>query len=384
MKKVIVLYFCVVALLSFFTYTFIDPNLIYLHNFYSGFAFSHRIVTTVIYSLFICLLFVFYRYFSIHQKEVGERYQKILLGITILVGLFSYPAFVSYDIFNYIATAKVLFFYHENPYLLMPIQFLHDPLLLFMHAPNKTALYGFVWIILTGIPFLVGVGNFLITLFAFKIFVIAFYVATIFLLYKLSKNSQAVVLFALNPLVIIETLMSGHNDIVMIFLALISLYFLQKKKVFFSLLLLLASIFIKYATIALLPIALLVYLSQRKKQEIDWGAIYSWCAGLLFVVFLLSAFREEIYPWYAQWFFVFAILSKKAWVRNMAYAFSFSVLFRDVPFMLLGTYFGITPIVKSVITFTIPFAVGMVFVGKYVKGVAPLPQRAREVKEKAI
>lgn len=369
MKKILVLYLTTLALFVCFTYAFIDSNLIYMHALYSGFAFSHRSITTSMYSFFLCALFLFYWYFVTRGKQLLEKknYLKIVLGGTVLFGLGAYPAFVSYDIFNYIATAKVLFFYHENPYVLMPIQFLHDPLLLFMHAANKTALYGFVWILLTGTPFLAGFGNFVVTLFTFKAFVIIFYCLTILLLQKMSKNLQTILLFALNPLVIIETLMSGHNDIVMIFFALFSFYLLRKKNIFLSLLILIGSVFIKYATVVLLPIVIFVYFFQNKKQEIDWENIYAWSALVLFVVFLLSAFREEIYPWYAQWFLIFALLCKKRWLKVLALSFSFSMLFRDIPFMLLGTYFGITPMVKTVVTFTIPFAVGIVFVGKYLK-----------------
>src|SRR5260221_3326430 len=115
---------------------------------------------------------------------------------------------LSYDIFNYIATAKVLFLYHENPYIIMPIEFLGDPFLLFMHAANKLALYGPFWIIMTGIPFLFSVKNFILSLLLFKLFVASFYFGTILFFNKLAKNLLSIFVFGLNPLVIIETSVS--------------------------------------------------------------------------------------------------------------------------------------------------------------------------------
>ena len=165
----------------------------------------------------------------INKKKIVFKDLRFLIFITIVILFFSYPGMLSFDIFNYIVTAKVLFFYHENPYIIMPIEFVGDPLLSFTHAANKISLYGASWILITAIPYFVGIGNFLLTLFSFKLFVSMFYLGTVFLIWKISKNLISVALFSLNPLVIIETLVSGHNDIVMVFFSLFSFYILMKK-----------------------------------------------------------------------------------------------------------------------------------------------------------
>ena len=72
----------------------------------------------------------------------------------------------------------------------------------------------------------------------------------------------------------------------------------------------------------------------------------------MFVAFLLSPLREEIYPWYALWFLPFtSLITKNKTVLYVSLAFSFSLLFRYVPFMFLGTYFGPTPFIKVLVTF---------------------------------
>jgi Gpi18-like mannosyltransferase len=265
---------------------------------------------------------------------------------------------LSYDIFNYIATSKALFFYHENPYIIMPIELIGDPLLLFMHAANKVALYGPSWILLSGIPFLFGSGNFIITLFGFKLFIAVFYFATAFLIWKMSKNIFSVILFALNPLVIIETLIGGHNDIVMIFFALLSFFFLTKRKVFFAILFFILSLLIKYATILLLPVFLHALWRIFKRKEIDWKNIFYFSALIMILGFLLSPIREEIYPWYAIWFlpFVFLVPEKKTLVYVSIFS-SFGLLFRYVPYMFSGIHEGLTPILKSLVTFAPAFLI---------------------------
>lgn len=343
-------------LLSFtiFSYTFIDPNLFYLKFFYSGFAFQSRLLATIFYLVFIFLFFVFYFFFlwRIYQKQLDNRNIKWLIGITLGILFFSYPAMLSYDIFNYIFTSKVLFFYHENPYIIMPIEFIGDPLLLFTHAANKIALYGPVWILLTGIPHLVGFGNFLLTLFAFKLLMIFFYLATIFLIWKLSKNLLSVALFSLNPLIVIETLLSDHNDIAMMFFALLAFYFLMKKKYFKAFTFLFLSILIKYATLFLIPVFIFACFQKIKNQKISTGKIFYFSALSMLAIFFLSPFREEIYPWYAIWFLTFAsLIPQKRILLVFSLTLSGSLLLRYTPFMLTGNYFGQTPLIKIIATF---------------------------------
>jgi len=368
MKKfVILVYSAFISLFTIFSYVFVDPNLAYLKNVYSDFAFSNRLLTTVFYASSVLVFFIFYGIFIYlgAKRRISLKEIFILLGITAVILLFSYPAMVSYDIFNYITTSKVLFFYRENPYIIMPVEFIGDPLLAFTHATNKIALYGPIWVLLAGIPYLLGFGNFIVTLFSFKIVIMIFYFLTVFLIWKISKNIIPVILFSLNPLVVIETLISGHNDIVMIFLILFSFFLLIKKKIFLGILFFVLSIFIKYVTILLIPIFLYIVWRLIRNKRIDWAKVYYFSSLLMLIAFFLSPIREEIYPWYAIWFLSFSFLlpSKKILVYISA-AFSFGLPFRYVPFMLLGTHAGLTPFIKSVVTFLPPFLVGLYLIIK--------------------
>jgi len=372
MKKLLIYgYCCLLFFFSFFSYLFIDPGLLYLRNFYTGFFSENRLVVIILYTLFICLFFLTYYLFIklVRSEKLPLKQIFLLIVANVSILLFSYPAILSFDIFNYIATAKVAFFYHENPYIVMPYEFIGDPLLLFMHAANKVALYAPFWTLLSAIPHLLGFNNFLITLFNLKFFISLFYVAGAFLVWKISKNIYSVVLFALNPLIVIETLVSSHNDIVMMFFALCAFFFAFKKKFILALLFLFFSIFIKYATIVLLPIFIYMLIKYKSGEKIDQQNIFLIAAFLMFIVFLFSFLREEIYPWYAIWFLTFiSFLPKKKNLVVLSAALSFGLLLRYVPFMFLGTYFGLTPLIKVCVT-VIPVFIVLAWslISKYAK-----------------
>lgn len=364
MNKLIPLYVVFLFIFTFFSYLFIDPNLSYLKNLYSEFIFSHRLLTSVIYASLIGTFFIFYLIFlkMFKENKLDVRDIKLLILITCAVLFFSYPAMLSFDIFNYIFTAKVAFFYHENPYVIMPIQFIGDPLLAFTHAANKLALYGPSWITVTGIPYLLGFGNFIITLFNFKLVVLGFYLAMSWLINKLTKDFTSVLLFSLNPLVAIETLVSGHNDIVMMFFAFCGIYLLSKKKILFAFAFLLISFLIKYSTLFLLPVFLYVGFNQINQKAINWQKIYTYSFLLMLCAFFMAPIREEIYPWYAIWFLPFAAISyKNKFILYLSITFSFSLLLRYIPFMLLGTYFDPTPTIKIYTTF-IPVIIVAIYI----------------------
>jgi len=228
-----------------------------------------------------------------------------------------------------------------------------------MHASNKIALYGPTWIGLSSIPHYLGFNNFLLTLFGFKLFVVLFYFGSIYFILKISKSITSVALFALNPLVLIETLVSSHNDIVMMFLALVAFYFLFQKKNFYALLFLTSSILIKYATVFLVPVFMYVMIQAHFNKRIQKEKVFIIAACSMFVPFILSFLREEIYPWYAIWFLIFAcFIPQSRKIALLLGALSFGLMLRYVPFMLIGTHFGTTPILKILLT-SIPVGIAI-------------------------
>ena len=267
-KTIIYLYILSFCLFTVFTYFFIDPNFIYLKSLFTGFFQNYRLITTVIYATFIVILFFCYFEF-IKQVGVAPLNKLKPLIIIPMFGILAYPAALSFDIFNYVATAKVAFSYFENPYLIMPIEFLGDPVLLFTHAANKIALYGPLWIIFTSLPHYLSFGNYLAALVLFKLFVAVFFFGTIWLIWRMTNNKYCVFYFAANPLVLIETFVGGHNDVVMMFFALLSVYLLKNKKILYAIIILILSILIKYATISLIPLFVYYFYQRIRHNEIN-------------------------------------------------------------------------------------------------------------------
>jgi hypothetical protein len=355
MKKIPVLLFVICCLvLVAFSYGFVDYNFpLTIFRPYQHFFFKHRFLATLTFVTIVVVLFGLYFYClqrAAKNQLTGQQTWR-LIGLVVTLLFFAWPAF-SYDIFNYIATARVTYFYKENPYLVMPIEFQGEPMLKFMHAANKTALYGPTWILMTFIPHTLGQQNLLLTIYTFKLFIILFYLLVSWLVWRLSRRSvRSLTFFALNPLVIIETLVSAHNDVVMMSLVMISLYWFFQRRRILSWLALLFSTGIKFATVVLWPLWLFAGRLSRER-------FISLAAWLLFAVFLLSPLREEMYPWYFIWIIALAALVPKSKMLYwLTLSFSFGLLLRYTPWFATRRWDGITPVIKQIVTFTPPVIV---------------------------
>jgi len=357
MMKVII--FVWSLLLVIFSYGFVEHSFpLPTPDFLFQLIHTHRGLTTLIYIILVFGLFGIYFYLlrRAKQKRITVRQTWSFVILVSLVLFFSWPAF-SHDIFNYMATAKVTFFYQENPYLVMPMEFTGEPMLAFMHAANKFALYGPAWILLTAIPHFLGWGNLILTVFTFKLLILGFYLALCWLIWKMShRDHYALIFFAFNPLVLIETLVSAHNDVVMMYLVLLAIWLEERRQRFWGWIVWLASVGIKFATIALLP--LIIFLRRFKRQK--W---FVWSAVAMLLVFLAAPLREEIYSWYWIWVVSFvALIPQKRFFRWLAWAFSFSLLLRYTPFLYWRNYGGLTPMVKALTTF-VPPTLMLIFFG---------------------
>ncbi|MBI5449607.1 hypothetical protein HY948_04830 [Candidatus Gottesmanbacteria bacterium] len=359
-----VFYSLVLILVGIFSWGFVDANMpIRTVPLLYEFVVLLRPWAAVSYVALQALLFVGYILFlyQIYRKRMLLKHVIVLMSVSAAILLFSFPGF-SYDVFNYIATAKITFLYRENPYLIMPIDIPNEPMLRFLHASNKVALYGPVWIALTGVPYILGFNNLLLTIGMFKLFAAAFYVGVLSLVWKRSKSAFSVAFFGLNPLVLIETLGSGHNDIVMMFFALLSFELIARKRWYWSLVALLASILIKFATVFLLPVYVVTFAMVVQGKPIRWESVWRWCAIVMYMIFFLSPIREEIYAWYLLWPLTFVALgSPWSWLQITTLGFAFGLPLRFAPFVYHRNWGGVTPLTKKLVTFIPP----AVFMGLY-------------------
>ncbi len=306
-------YMVSVIALFFYSFTQVDLSLTLskvslfqtLQKQFQYVGFFQRPLSTLILILIVLLLFISYFLFLYFAKKglLKLKQTKILIFLTFIFLVFSYNAF-SYDLFNYIFDAKILTFYQQNPYFHKPLDYILDPMLNFMRWTHRVYPYGPTWLFLTAPLSFIGMNYFLPTFFLFKLLMGFSFLGSCFLIYKISEKIFPthkifnLVFFAFNPLVIIETLVSSHNDIPMIFLLLLSIYlFLENKKissVFFYIL----SIGVKYSTFSLSPlIAYLLYM-KKKKKNINWEKTFTIALVLSLITIIFASFRTTFQPWY--------------------------------------------------------------------------------------
>lgn len=292
-----------------------------------------RPLSTGIYCTLIAILFILsgITLYEAAKKTLTKRDMWSIAGvIAATVGL-SYPAF-SYDLFNYMFSAKTIILYGKNPYTVIPLQFTgFEPWLSFMHWTHAPSIYPPFWIALTIIPFVLGFDIFLLTLWNFKVLMILSYLVSVWAIAKTLDHEKhnsvlGMAIYATSPIVIIEGLVSGHNDIVMMVFALLSIVAFSQRKRITSWLLLFFSIGIKIMTLFLIPS--LFFKSRR------WPML-----GLMILALLAIFTQREFYPWYFLWIIPFvALLPEVRFLTILAFGFSLGLLSRYVPFLYFGLW----------------------------------------------
>jgi hypothetical protein len=352
-----------------FSYGYVDSNLTLsqnnwyfkIHQMLRYITVDHRLIGAVIFVAIIVLCWWLYiKTLSLNSqgKLSIQKAKKIICAVYILLAL-SYP-FTSYDLFNYIMTAKVTFKYQENPYITMPTEILNEPGLAYTRAANKTALYGPMFIAVTYVPYKIGGGNIWQTIIMYKLMMSAFGIGLVWMIWKISKSVQSALWFGLNPLVLLELAANGHNDVIMMLPAIAGVTLLVSssvRKKIWSWALLVLSILVKGVTAFLIPLFFLPLVNRIRQRQISLKLhnVYKLSFWILVVIFFVAApIREELYPWYAVWFLSFAALlpeNTAKFERGLSLTLSFGLELRHIPYMAMGFYGGIGPMARFLVSF---------------------------------
>lgn len=345
-------YCLVLLLLVIYSYSQIDLNLTLSSNsLYQTFqkqliylGYFNRPFSATIFIIILFLLFSYYIYFiKLVRKGFLSSTQIILIILsTVLILFISYPAF-SHDVFNYLFDARIVTKYHLNPYFFKANDFPDDLWVRFMHWTHRTYPYGPVWLLIT-LPFsYLGMGKFVLTLLSFKIMFTFFHIGNIFVISKILKKITprsaylGTVFYALNPLILIESLVSPHNEVIMLFFLLLSIYsfFIKNNKVL-GLINLAVSAGVKFVTAALLPVFLFFKAIKTKKNFL---VQYWLMIVLLIITTAVEIYYREPYPWY---FIVLlgigALLSYNRDVLIVLCGLSIGSLLRYAPYLYYGDY----------------------------------------------
>ncbi len=315
------LYFIIIFLFSIYSYSLVDLNLTLFNNklwdsfrsFIIQVGYFNRSLSTTIFFSGIIILYLLY--FLFKKAKLNPIKLALIIG---LVSLIAYP-FLSHDFFNYMFDAKILTYYGKNPYLFKALDFPADHWTRFMHWTNRTYPYGPTFLPITLVPSLLSGGKFILSLFFFKLTFMSFYLLAVWITNKIDKNKALII--ATHPLIIIEGLITPHNDLIAMSLGLIGIYLLFNNN-FWSKALFIISGLIKYSA---LPILIL---SKKNK----WFNLLAFI-GILVPLFYLTFF-SEIQPWYFLILFIFLPIFPN--LINKIELFLIGLICSYYPYIMLG------------------------------------------------
>lgn len=389
----------------FWSFILTDRSLLYsatslfvaFQNFFWQFA-DNRVLHTGLYAVLVGSLFVLYAsmvrtisYGNIRVPKHAVLYIAVFYGFFI----FSNPA-LSYDLFNYMFDAKLVVQYHLDPHVTSAYSFMgQDDWVRFMRNVFFPTTYGYMWTFLSLFPFVLGMGKLLLVFLSFKLFMalglLTLFSLQRFILRRFSRKSvsqtyASLALFFLAPLVIIETLSSGHNDVWMMLFAFGSLSLLFFGNVAFdievkkshkkllttgvriaaSFLLLYASSQIKRSTALLLPVwavlaggllfPWLAIPTFARRIYILIASYWADISALLLFAPLFTELSRQFHPWYLLWSFSFIAFVKVKMLRILLLSFSVTSVLRYLPILSIGVYSDDILSVQKMITWSaVPF-----------------------------
>ena len=191
-----------------------------------------------------------------------------LFAITLLA---MYPITAT-DIFEYVFHSRIVTLYGQNPLTTPPIAFKGDPFLKTVNWAVQPSPYGPLWVILTVPGSLLAANDLTLNLLLMKILPIVFYLGCVLAIAAILRHKDAsqkiagTLMFAWNPLILFEASGNGHNGIIMMFFALMAIYFLMRGKWLWVIPALVASVLVKYVT----AILLLPFLIYCLRAQIGW------------------------------------------------------------------------------------------------------------------
>jgi hypothetical protein len=193
--------------------------------------------------LLLILIFGIYILYAFYLKRQEEHLLQahrhiilLVISATTLVAAFIYiftPAILSGDIYLYADYGRILVFHHANPYFIPPIKFPHDPITHIIYWKNLRAIYGPIWLLVSALLASFS-GTVPLNIFiVFRIFASIMHFINIFLVFSILRTQGRSIriillgtfLYALNPLILFESSLGGHNDILVTTFILLGIFY---------------------------------------------------------------------------------------------------------------------------------------------------------------
>lgn len=224
----------------------------------------------------LALLFlVYFRALRIARRDPSAGSLAALLAGVALFGLplLFLPYILSRDVYSYIVYGRMAAVYGAEPALTPPNAFPADPYFQYLVSWKDTpSVYGPLWTLVShGVTLLVeraGGGVWLYVL-AYKLVALAAHAGAAALVWgtlgrwKPEQQLFGTLLYAWNPVALIEFTGSGHNDVLLVFLVLLALYCARREWWRGAVAALAAAALVKWIALLLLPLAAALWLRRQ-------------------------------------------------------------------------------------------------------------------------
>jgi hypothetical protein len=268
----------------------------------------------------IALFVLYYIAYRLCRGQSAYKLWVIVLGGALVFALVNFfvCTTTSLDIYDYIARGRITGLYHGNPYVYVPSDFPSDPFMQYPAWKDKTAAYGPLWETLSGLIGYVAGDQLLTHVLAHKDLALASYVLCVLMIALILRRVSpdralaGTLLFAWNPLILMEGLQNAHNDLLMVGLILIGFWFLaqtdrtRKQNLSskyrswhlvlggFAILFVWTGVLVKFIPFLLLPPLFLYALAKERK----WGR---WIGMGLLLLLPMAAFTFMYYRVFWHW-----------------------------------------------------------------------------------
>ena len=207
----------------------------------------------------------------------GRRYLLLALGAAAVFGLtlVLLPTLPSDDLFSYILYGRIGAIHHANPLIVTPSSFPNDPFLRLVFWQGTRSVYGPAWLQLSqGLTLLADAlgGSLAGYVLLYKALGLVAHLVNALLIWlivgRLAPHRQlvATLVYAWNPLCLLEFCGSAHNDAVMLTFLLLGVYCLLRGWEVAALISFGLSISVKYVMLALLPLYFVLVVRQTLEQ----------------------------------------------------------------------------------------------------------------------
>lgn len=239
--------------------------------------------------------------FSQENPGAAKSLRGWVLGIGVLCGIILlglYPI-TALDVVLYVVRARLWALYDGSPMIALPASFPQDPYIGFAgEYARQPSPYGPLWELVAQIPIRMGLTRIAAGIISMKVISLISYICMAILLgwhaqqdtprYNVS-HLTVLGFFALNPLVLMEAIGNGHNDMLMLALMTLGLVLWQRDKWVWATVALTLAALIKVTGLILLPLFGIAVLSAAS----NWRMRLLRALGMaaIFLVLSLIAYR---------------------------------------------------------------------------------------------